>query len=448
MPVFRVRSLGPQFRLAMEISARTRPTLATPPPQTCTPVIECSPRPQHNLPRTVLSCGCSGAPPMAMMVSPVLRMTCGTTTPRVGSGDSSVDRRRHPQLLADSPAHAILRRLGFISPPVASSSGAERVRIVSFHIFTFSLISQLFWLDSAFYALPTDLWAFNTATLTWASLSQGSTRPGGRNNGAAFIDNDDLYLFAGYNGTGGGGGSYLNDLWSYNLVSSTWTSVRYPSDFAEVLTTSSNVFSSSNDPAARWKFTSAQADGSKLFYIMGGVGVGFLNSIWEFSTDLKQWTRVVQFGTTYTTTNVGTANSNTVPATVFGSNGAVYNGRFYTFFGDAGSFSGLDLTYSFEITCPSGFFRNSSTQQCSICSPGSGNAANNVASACGQCSAGQYSNSSTGFVCTNCQDGYGAASPGSSSCSLCPAGTLSNGGTGSCLLFFTVAGSRTSPSSL
>ena len=154
--------------------------------------------------------------------------------------------------------------------------------------------------DATLTPISTDVWAFDTSTLAWVSVSQGSTIPPARTNGAGVADGDLLYLFGmkthqfivslvlclcsplgGYTGSGGSGGAYLNDMWVFNTNFSIWQQVRNPastSASAEI----TNQFSSTNDPSARWKFTFTKSDSGRVSYLWGGVGVGGGNECGSF----------------------------------------------------------------------------------------------------------------------------------------------------------------------
>ena len=61
-----------------------------------------------------------------------------------------------------------------------------------------------------------DLWAFSTATSTWAQLASGAPGPSAR-SGLGFASSGGLlYVLGGWNG------EYLRDLWAYDSAQDGW----------------------------------------------------------------------------------------------------------------------------------------------------------------------------------------------------------------------------------
>lgn len=65
-----------------------------------------------------------------------------------------------------------------------------------------------------------DVWKFDISSSTWTKLPDGSTKPSARVNSDMVYDkvNNNLYIYGGFDGT-----NYLDDLWKFNIGSSAWT---------------------------------------------------------------------------------------------------------------------------------------------------------------------------------------------------------------------------------
>lgn len=184
-----------------------------------------------------------------------------------------------------------------------------------------------------------DLWecTANTTPCTWTLVSGttqanqngvygqegtsgGSNLPGGRQNGALWVDSSgNVWLFGGWGldsvgttatGLGPGSaqvGAVLNDLWKYSTTAHQWTWVSGSSTADQngvygtqavsnlVLNGAATSVPGSRWGAAAWLDPDSTA-GTNLF-LFGGFGfgsqssqpTGFLNDIWEFQSSTGQW---------------------------------------------------------------------------------------------------------------------------------------------------------------
>jgi N-acetylneuraminic acid mutarotase len=133
--------------------------------------------------------------------------------------------------------------------------------------------------------------------------------PGGRTDGHAWTDSQgNLWLFGGFGTDSSGAVGDLNDLWEFNLTSKEWVwqggpdklptqcSPNPTGPFCGGLGTygPKGVFADGNlpsgrDSAARW------TDRNGNFWLFGGEGFdssgnfSWLNDLWEFNPNLKQW---------------------------------------------------------------------------------------------------------------------------------------------------------------
>jgi len=106
-----------------------------------------------------------------------------------------------------------------------------------------------------------------------------------------------LWLFGGQDGEGGNAPlGLLNDLWSFDPGTKTWTPVSGSGGLnAAGIYGTQGVASASNIPGARWG-ANAWVDATGNFWIFGGQGFdstgtnGLLNDLWEFNPTTRQWT--------------------------------------------------------------------------------------------------------------------------------------------------------------
>ena len=150
-----------------------------------------------------------------------------------------------------------------------------------------------------------DLWKYSTLTNTWTWMSGDSAvnkngmygtlgipgaanTPGSRYDAVSWTDaTGNLWLFGGISVGISGSESFLNDLWRYDPVSSTWTWMSGDSTINKNgVAGSMGMLSPGNKPGARsgsvtWK------DKAGNFWLMGGRGYGtkgggYLNDLWKF----------------------------------------------------------------------------------------------------------------------------------------------------------------------
>ncbi|NVM04589.1 MAG: hypothetical protein HWN67_19860 [Candidatus Helarchaeota archaeon] len=152
-----------------------------------------------------------------------------------------------------------------------------------------------------------DLWIFNMTSGLWMWVSGSNLRiqlgiygtkgvpnagnvPGSRFFSVSWTDSDDnLWLFGGYGRDSAGGGiSYLNDLWMFNITSRwwTWVSGNDTEDQTGIYGTK-GVPNAGNVPGSRQKSISwMDADGN--LWLFGGSGndstgtFGRLNDLWKY----------------------------------------------------------------------------------------------------------------------------------------------------------------------
>lgn len=154
-------------------------------------------------------------------------------------------------------------------------------------------------------------------------VANSRNKPGARQNGAEWIDdNGDLWLFGGYGYGGGTGVGYLNDLWRYDESASKWiwTSGDTIKNQTSVYGTQ-GTGSTSNKPGGVWGGHSWMDTNGDLWYF-GGQGKGaastviLLNTLWKYDVSSGKWTWVT--GSQGTETNgtygtLGTASSSNTP---------------------------------------------------------------------------------------------------------------------------------------
>ncbi|HET9236747.1 MAG TPA: kelch repeat-containing protein [Oligoflexus sp.] len=150
-----------------------------------------------------------------------------------------------------------------------------------------------------------DLWVFDTAAKTWAMINGSNlhdnpgdaTMPSARRWTMQWkAPNGLVWLFGGH-GAASNGVGYLNDMWSYNSATNTWTRFGGP-DFINGTMVSGMRSVSSNIiwPASRFAATTWTSSDGKL-YMFGGDGrttnwgnSGYLSDIWNFDPLTGQWT--------------------------------------------------------------------------------------------------------------------------------------------------------------
>jgi N-acetylneuraminic acid mutarotase len=153
--------------------------------------------------------------------------------------------------------------------------------------------------------------------------------PGARSNSVLWTGTSSyIYLFGGYGYDVNGTPGLLNDLWNFNLSSSSrnWTWVSGSNTVGQYgVYGTMGVAASGNTPGARgWSSTCADSNGT--FWLFGGYGygesgsAGTLNDLWKYSGSKWTWvsgsksiSRKGVYGTK------GVANANNMPGTRYGS---------------------------------------------------------------------------------------------------------------------------------
>ncbi len=184
-------------------------------------------------------------------------------------------------------------------------------------------------------------------------LVKPTVAPNARTGATTWTDSSGkLWLFGGQDGEGGNAPlGLLNDLWSFDPTTNTWTpvsgsgSLNAPGSYG-----TQGVASATNIPGARWG-ANAWIDASGNFWIFGGQGFdststnGLLNDLWQFNPTTLQWTWMGPSSSNVANQNgaygtQGTASASNTPG---GRQGAASwldkSGKFWLF----GGF-GLDAT--------------------------------------------------------------------------------------------------------
>ena len=126
-----------------------------------------------------------------------------------------------------------------------------------------------------------DTWAFDLVARTWQPLATGAvTRPPARFSMVAALDRDHNRLLV----TTGQGSSaqFFNDVWSFDLLSNTWT----------------QVIAQGAAPPIRYGSAggSANAGAAALYLSHGFTDQGRFDDTWTFDLTTQQWTNVTPTG--------------------------------------------------------------------------------------------------------------------------------------------------------
>jgi len=118
-------------------------------------------------------------------------------------------------------------------------------------------------------------WVLGASTVqaqTWVNLHMGAgTAPAARRNASAILDSahNRMVIFGGFSST------YLNDIWTFDLTSNSWTN----------LTPASGAM-----PAPRLTPASIYDAGAHRMVTWSGQGQGvFFNDVWAFDLDTNTW---------------------------------------------------------------------------------------------------------------------------------------------------------------
>lgn len=125
-----------------------------------------------------------------------------------------------------------------------------------------------------------DFYAFDFERKEWDQVEiLSEERPSCRENNGAVASGDSqrLCLFGGYNGR-----QWLNDLWVFDLASKRWTCIQESSD------PTNGAESATKVPSRRFGYVSVVH--RNKFILFGGFdGSSWLNDMWEFSFETKEW---------------------------------------------------------------------------------------------------------------------------------------------------------------
>mmetsp|Transcript_4058 Transcript_4058/g.7783 ORF Transcript_4058/g.7783 Transcript_4058/m.7783 type:complete len:567 (+) Transcript_4058:464-2164(+) len=125
-----------------------------------------------------------------------------------------------------------------------------------------------------------DFYAYDFERNEWDQVEVLSEeRPSCRENNGAVASGDSrrLCLFGGYNGR-----QWLNDLWVFDLASKRWTCIQESSD------PTNDAESATKVPSRRFGYVSVVH--RNKFILFGGFdGTSWLNDMWEFSFETKEW---------------------------------------------------------------------------------------------------------------------------------------------------------------
>lgn len=115
-----------------------------------------------------------------------------------------------------------------------------------------------------------DTQSFGLGNTTWQDWSPGGTRPKVRCllTGAFDRANRRMIVYAGQNN------GWLDDLWSFDLATRTWTEL-----------------TPAQRPAGRW-FASLAVDKDSRVLMFGGTGAAVYGDLWSFDQTTRQWTQL------------------------------------------------------------------------------------------------------------------------------------------------------------
>lgn len=174
---------------------------------------------------------------------------------------------------------------------------AKRLMAIRFQLYFFATFLQLSQLVSS----QTTSIAFNL-TSTWMAgsstggkaavygtpgIASATADPGSRNEACgamSYVGPDSFIMF------GGDSGSYMGDLWSFDVATAWWTTLHISKtqSFGTQGVPSSTTF-----PGVKYWHACAMSPFDNQFYLFGGwAGTGSLreNNMWSYNFSLKQWT--------------------------------------------------------------------------------------------------------------------------------------------------------------
>jgi len=118
-----------------------------------------------------------------------------------------------------------------------------------------------------------ELWSYNISSNSWTQLNS-STSPSVRSENTAIYlsSSNSMLVFGGYTGA-----SWVNDLWSYNISSNTWVQLNPPNPL----------------PSARAGHTAVYVSSSNSMLVFGGYnGASWLNDLWSYNISSNTWSQL------------------------------------------------------------------------------------------------------------------------------------------------------------
>ncbi len=140
--------------------------------------------------------------------------------------------------------------------------------------------------DTTTYKVYDDMWEYDPDADTFARRTYANQGPGARLGAEIVIKDDTLYMFGGYDGTF----KAHNDVWSYNLLTNTWTQLKPDNDTAS--------------PSKRYIFRFELSESSDGVFIFGGnyreKQTIQRNDLWKYDFATNTFTEIIS----ETTTNI------------------------------------------------------------------------------------------------------------------------------------------------
>lgn len=149
-----------------------------------------------------------------------------------------------------------------------------------------------------------DMWEYDIAGDSWTALTSGAT---GRSLHTGILYNGKIYIFGGFNGS-----STLNDVWEYDISGDSWTA----------LTSGASIRMDH----------SAIESGGKMYIFGGNTGAGYLNDLWEYDISGDSWSSLTSGATTRR-----------------GHSAIEYNGKMLIFAGWRGGANFLNDVWEYDI---------------------------------------------------------------------------------------------------
>ncbi|WP_413943141.1 kelch repeat-containing protein [Bdellovibrio sp. HCB-162] len=171
-----------------------------------------------------------------------------------------------------------------------------------------------------------DLWKYDPSTNQWTWMTGSNTTgaagvygtqgvadpantPGARYGAQGWVDaSGNLWLF------GGVAGSYLSDLWKYDVAANQWTWMSGPNTTGGVGSTGTlGIATSTNQPRSRYSTVGWADSNNNLWLFSGNSSLTYTNDLWRYNITTNQWTWMTG---TPTSTSAGTFGTLGVPSIV------------------------------------------------------------------------------------------------------------------------------------